>query len=153
MKIIKRRQIAIHALLLSTLITGDVFSAETDNTNELVFSFNVSPQKCIALHRNQICYQKLKFTWYIDNEGDYCLYQISKPEALVCWHGKGSGELKYEFQSDQSETYQIREETKIEDIVSNKNTEFNTKVLGGIKVKLATVYKQTKQSYSGWRIF
>lgn len=115
---------------------SNTFSAEV--TAGMLLS--VKPDKCIALHKGQTCYQKLVFSWRTPIEGEFCLYKVSNKKPLICWTSKGKNKVTVQFESDKSETYQIR--------MPNDET-----VLTEVSVRLATVYRQSKKSYSGWRLF
>lgn len=151
----ERQKIYSLVLSLTTLfIPIKTYASELENsdanTSTSTLTFSVKPQKCIALHRGQVCYQKLEFNWYISSAGNYCLYQTTKEEPLYCWKNSGTGQFTFDFQSNQSESYQIRSLAQSEDL---EPLDKQDQVLRVLKVKLATVYKQTKQSYSGWRLF
>jgi len=102
--------------------------------------FGVKPDRCIALHQGQTCYQKLKFHWRTPASREYCLFQLSEAEPLVCWVGKQQASFVQEFKSDRSIIYQIR--------IKNQN-----RSLSAVKVKVAWVYRSSRKSASGWRLF
>ncbi len=125
------RVLGLAALLSSTYC----FSADTGGV-----LLAVKPKKCIALHKGQTCYQKLKFTWSLPKKGQFCLHQYQVNRPVICWANNDLQAYKVQFESNKSERYQIRHEG-------------SSVVLAEVKVRLATVYKQGKKSYSGWRLF
>jgi len=132
---IKHRNTAFIGLLgIFTLVSSSA-SAE----GELI-ALDVKPNRCIALHQGQICYQTLRFQWLTPAIGEYCLYQQAVSEPLLCWSGKKITTVAYEFESDRSLAYQIR-----------RKGEEN--VLAQAQVKIAWVYKKGRKSASGWRLF
>ncbi|MDO3387638.1 DUF3019 domain-containing protein [Gilvimarinus sp. SDUM040013] len=106
-----------------------------DNMN-----FSVKPSRCIALHKGQKCYQTVEFSWRLVSGGLYCLYSSTSTEPLVCWQGKALSSFHYEFQSAESITFYIRNETLA-------STQAKT------KVDVAWVYKNRQKASSGWRLF
>jgi hypothetical protein len=102
--------------------------------------FTVQPDKCIALHQGQVCYQDLEFNWQTPGGTEYCLYEIPKPEAVVCWIGEQLVSHKLEFASATSTLFQIR--TRGSDVL-----------LSEVTVEVAWVYRANRKSFSRWRLF
>ncbi|MGI9295451.1 MAG: DUF3019 domain-containing protein [Pseudomonadales bacterium] len=130
---------AVKVLVTTLCITLVVISTHVRADNQQI-EFGVKPNRCIALHQGQTCYQKLKFHWQTPASGEYCLFQTSEAEPLVCWKGKEKASFMHEFKSDSSIIYQIR--------IKNQ-----TKSLSSVKVKVAWVYRSSRKSASGWRLF
>ncbi len=102
--------------------------------------FSVKPDRCIALHQGQVCYQKLKFHWQLPTSGEFCLFQLPQEKPLLCWKAVEQKSFVHEFKSDSSIMYQIR--------VKNQASS-----LAAVKVKVAWVYRSSRKSTSGWRLF
>jgi hypothetical protein len=102
--------------------------------------FTVQPDKCIALHQGQVCYQDLEFNWQTPASGEYCLYEVPQREAVVCWSGAQQRSHNLEFASATSTLYQIR-------------TMGSEDVLSQVTVEVAWVYRANRKSFSRWRLF
>jgi hypothetical protein len=102
--------------------------------------FTVQPDKCIALHQGQVCYQDLEFNWQTPAGAEYCLYEVSQPQAVVCWTGEQLRSHNFEFASAASTLYQIR--MMGSDVV-----------LSEVTVEVAWVYRANRKSFTRWRLF
>lgn len=102
--------------------------------------FTVQPDKCIALHQGQVCYQDLKFSWRTPAGAEYCLYEVSQTTAVICWTGNELASHTMEFASASSTVYEIR--------VRNSNT-----VISAVTVEVAWVYRANRKSFTRWRLF
>lgn len=100
----------------------------------------VKPQRCISLHQGQVCYQKLRFSWRTPASGEFCLHNVRKDVAIICWRGEGSTPYEYEFQADESTEFAINYKGRKEALVK-------------VKVQVASVYKTPEKSSSRWRLF
>ncbi len=123
-------KLCITLVLISTHVSAD----------DQPIEFDVKPNRCIALHQGQTCYQKLTFHWQTPASGEYCLFQNSKAEPVTCWAGREKKSFIQAFESDSSIIYQIR----IKDQTGNLST---------VTVKVAWVYRSSRKSASGWRLF
>ena len=103
-------------------------------------TLSVKPNKCISLHKGQLCYQKLKFSWDALPPGNYCLYQGGIQEALFCWNSADTRTYRYEFVGRESVVFQVRTEGAEYSFIE-------------AKLSVASVYKKGKKSTSGWRLF
>lgn len=114
---------------------------ETQNSiNILAPSLEVEPQRCVALHQGQICYQTAILKWHTPITGHYCLYSSRDVKALQCWQGNRSGDHTLEFQSPKSLTFRLRNMDLVQDIVQTKLT-------------VAWVYGNEKRRRTSWRLF
>ncbi len=101
---------------------------------------SVKPERCIALHKGQTCYQTVKFNWQLPNNDEYCLFETSKPEPLVCWIGTEEVIYTTPFVSTVSLEYQLRHK-------------LSEKVLANTRITVAWVYKSNRKGNSAWRLF
>ncbi len=106
---------------------------------EAVVHFSVKPTKCIALHKGQDCYQKLKFSWQTPQVGKYCIYAESQRDPLVCWQGQSRSMFVYEFVGKQTQRFYLRNE-------ANANL-YETELV------VTWVYTSSKRDSGGWRLF
>ncbi len=102
--------------------------------------FSVKPNKCVALHQGQTCYQELHFSWRIYLQGEFCLHITSQAEPLVCWESDERTSFEYDFQSHQGADF----------IIVEKNTSSS---LAAVNVNTAWVYKSKKRKTGSWRLF
>jgi hypothetical protein len=107
---------------------------------EQVAAFTVQPERCIALNRNQVCYQRLTFRWQTAPGARYCLHQEDLAAPLVCWTGAEQSSHAAEFASNRNVSYRIRREGEQE-------------ILAAVTVEVAWVYQSNRKSFSRWRMF
>lgn len=107
---------------------------------EPVVAFTATPERCVALHKGQTCYQDVMFRWHTPKVGHYCLVQASNQRRLTCWSGMSTLQYMYSFEGDKTTTFNLI-----------RNNE--AKPLAKVKVVVTWVYKAPKQSQSGWRLF
>lgn len=100
--------------------------------------FDVKPLKCVALHKGQVCYQKLNFKWHSENK-KLCLYALENKEPLHCTAQNTPVAFRYNFASDQNQAFELRDEA------GNS--------LATVKIEVASVYKGKRRATTGWRIF
>lgn len=98
------------------------------------------PNRCVALHQGQVCYQTVQLSWYTEQMGDYCIFQAQAEEPLHCWQGVAEGEYIYAFAS---------ETPVILHLVDNR-----TKArIAETTIDVAWVYKTSSRRKTHWRIF
>lgn len=100
----------------------------------------VKPNRCVALHQGQFCYQSLTFNWLTTQPHRHCLYLEPEVEPLACWEARKMSRYRYEFKSTEDKWFILRDETE-------------QRVLARIKVNVAWVYKRSKKVSTGWRLF
>ena len=124
-------------LLVKTLVlcvTGRVHAADQ------VAAFTVQPERCIALNRGQVCYQKLDFRWQTADGARYCLHQDAVAAPLVCWNGSEKSSHPLEFESERNVVYGIRREGQTDNLAQ-------------VEVEVAWVYQSNRNGFSRWRLF
>lgn len=100
----------------------------------------VKPSRCISLHQGQVCYQQVTFSWQTPPGGHFCLYVEHSQDALTCWRGADKTGYDHEFEARESTHFEIRSKGQ-------------GRVLGRVKVQVASVYKTSTRSHSRWRLF
>jgi hypothetical protein len=100
----------------------------------------IKPNRCIALHEGQVCYQTLKFEWKTQVADTYCLYQQDNKAPLLCWdmHQQARGTL--EFESAKTQVFSLQRKR-------------DAKVMAEFTVEVAWVYDASSHRESHWRIF
>ncbi len=106
---------------------------------ETAVLFSVKPTKCIALHKGQDCYQKLKFSWQTPLTGSYCIHAEAQRDPLVCWQGQSRSSFVYEFVGKQTQRFYLRND-------ANEN-------LYEAELVVTWVYTSSKRDSGGWRLF
>lgn len=100
----------------------------------------IKPNRCIALHEGQVCYQTLKITWNADAADTYCLYQQENKTPLICWENQLAGKGVYDFEgSATSKFFLLRKR--------------DAKPVAEFTVEVAWVYDAKSHRESHWRIF
>jgi hypothetical protein len=130
----------VSRILCAFVVVLMAFASAVTQAAEADMGFTVQPDKCIALHQGQVCYQDLEFNWQTPMGAEYCLYEVPKPEAVVCWTGDQQRSHNLEFASATSTLFQIR--MMGSDVVISEVT-----------VEVAWVYRASRKSFSRWRLF
>lgn len=107
---------------------------------EHVAAFTAQPERCIALNRGQVCYQKLRFKWQTAAGARYCLHRDTVSAPLVCWDGGERSGYELEFASDRNVVYGIRREGEPDNLAQ-------------VAVEVAWVYQSNRKGFSRWRLF
>lgn len=105
---------------------------------ETAIQLTLKPNKCIALHKGQSCYQTINFYWRTPATGEFCLLAQGQDQPLHCWQGEGAPPFRYEFVGQHSLHFFLR--TQGAQLV---DTEFT----------VAWVYSSGKRDTGGWRLF
>jgi hypothetical protein len=135
------RLMKICGSLLPVLVSAaSLYASNRLMAAEQVAAFTAQPDRCIALNRGQMCYQKLIFQWQTAAGSRYCLYQHEVAAPIVCWTGTEKSSHEVEFASDHNIIYRIRHEGQME-------------ILAAVEVELAWVYQSNRKSFSRWRLF
>lgn len=125
----KMRQLcAFHAAFLAMILSVNI-NADT--------MLSVKPNKCVAMNKGQLCYQKLRFT-FTAPAGDYCLVSESQKTPLRCWQSVQSGQAVVPFQSDSTQQYQL--------------IDGNLEPVASTSVIVAWVYRKSRKR-NRWRLF
>jgi len=103
-------------------------------------SLEVVPQRCVALHQGQICYQSASLVWRAPEKGHYCLYISNTPASLQCWKNEKTGSFIHDFQSPNTLTFRLRNMKTQQDLVQTQ-------------LNVAWVYGNKKRQRSSWRLF
>ncbi|PHQ76892.1 MAG: hypothetical protein COB74_00760 [Shewanella sp.] len=103
-------------------------------------AFTATPERCIALHKGQTCYQDVLFRWQTPESGQYCLVLTQDHRKLTCWNGKAVQQYQYSFEGNKTTSFSLIHDGEI-------------LPLAQLKVVVTWVYKAPKQSGSGWRLF
>jgi hypothetical protein len=122
------------------LMTAMLCASGGAQAAEEVAAFTVQPERCIALNRGQVCYQKLTFQWQAAAGARYCLYQDAVAAPLVCWNGNERNSHEVEFESDRNIMYGIRLEGQSDNLAQ-------------VEVEVAWVYQSNRNGFSRWRLF
>lgn len=132
MKIILRR---LRCMVLSVFLYSLCTVTQADDG-----FLQIKPNRCIALHEGQVCYQTLKINWKADVEDVYCLYQQDNKAPLICWENQSAGKGVYEFEgSATSKFFLLRKR--------------DAKPVAEFTLEVAWVYDAKSHRESHWRIF
>lgn len=135
MNIFRRLRILIFSLIVCLLTTRVSAAADLVSAVQL----NAKPVSCVALHRGQMCFQKIRFFWETLGDHSYCLYSDTHNRLLYCTLD-GFNEFIHEYASETSESFSLR-------------TSEAGPTVASITVTTAWVYRTGKRSSSGWRLF
>lgn len=140
---IRQRQPALRLLLTLCLMVllltcHSLWAADAAPTQQA--QLQPKPNRCVALHQGQVCYQDIVLFWQADHASEYCLYQQQAEQPLHCWRAVTSGQYSYAFASDSSVKLQL------------VNTQTKT-VVAETLVEVAWVYKANTRRKTHWRLF
>jgi len=146
--IVARSVCGISALIILLLAQSLPVNAQSDKQENAQVDapaaaaalLQLKPNRCVALHQGQVCYQTVQLFWSAPQAGVYCLYQQHSEQPLHCWQDVNAGEYRYEFASDASvQLHLVNEQTK------------NIVAQAGLQV--AWVYKSNTRRETHWRLF
>lgn len=125
-------------LMVLLLTSSNIWAADTAPAQPALLQ--PKPNRCIALHQGQVCYQDIVLSWQVDHASEYCLYQQHAEQPLHCWQAVTSGQYRYAFASDSSVKLQL--------------VNVQTKALvAETLVEVAWVYKANTRRKTHWRLF
>lgn len=130
MILVLRAIITVLTISLSVYLSADGMPSQ----------LSVKPDRCIALHQGQVCYQTITLKWQTPTYGEYCLFDQRQAKPLLCWVGDQKNMHVQEFTSSQSVSYHIR-------------TKASNKKVSEVRIKVAWVYQSNRKSSSSWRLF
>jgi hypothetical protein len=133
------KHLFIYAMLgISSMALGS--DETTINPTVLAPSLEVEPQRCVALHQGQVCYQSASLVWHAPKAGHYCLYISNTSDSLQCWKNQQTGSFIHDFQSPHALTFRLRNMLTQQDLVQ-------------AQLNVAWVYANKKRQRSSWRLF
>lgn len=100
----------------------------------------LKPERCIALHQGQVCYQKITVQWQANKTSNVCLVQDGVVTPLNCWSNALAGTFLWEFEGQKS--------TKLRLIDSDSHH-----ILVEQLLTVAWVYDANSRRESHWRLF
>lgn len=123
-----------------TMAADATNASESDSSVSESIKLNVRPVTCVALHKGQTCHKNLRFSWPPLPAGRYCLHASDSLHPLRCWQDTAKINLTTGYSSATKVRYELRKENS--DIP-----------LAHAVVKTAWVYRTSRRSSSGWRLF
>lgn len=136
-----RQRSPLGRLLFSASICSLLFVAHAQASAGVpIAQLQAKPNRCVALHQGQVCYQDIVLYWHADRTGEYCLYQKLAQEPLHCWQAQTSGEYRYAFASDAPVQLQL--------VSMNNKTQ-----VAETQIDIAWVYKANTRRKTHWRLF
>lgn len=99
---------------------------------------NITPKRCIALKKGQVCYQSLRIQYETTEKSDFCLVVSKQSQPLKCWRDTNFAEYRYRFASNQNLDFSV--------------TDLDGETLSKESVTVAWVYKKSRKRYR-WRLF
>jgi hypothetical protein len=113
---------------------------QADNVENQSAQLQLKPNRCVALHQGQMCYQTVQLSWSANQSGNYCLYRQYADVPIFCWQGAAAGQHQYEFTSDTSVQLQLVDEQTQTPVAT-------------ATVEVAWVYKANTRRKTHWRLF
>ncbi len=130
----------LHRVISAGIFLFIAHAVQADNAGVETAQLHLKPNRCVALHQGQVCYQKIQLSWNAPQAGNYCLYQQYTETPVFCWQGVIAGQYQYEFSSDTSVQLQL------------VNVQTKTPVATAA-LEVAWVYKANTRRKTHWRLF
>lgn len=130
----------LHRVTSAGIFLFIAHAVQADNAGAETAQLQLKPNRCVALHQGQVCYQKIQLSWNTPQAGNYCLYQQHTETPVFCWQGVIAGQYQYEFASDTSVQLQL------------VNVQTKTPVATAA-LEVAWVYKANTRRKTHWRLF
>ena len=143
-----RQFVGINAFIILVFAQSAQVNAQSDKQEHAQMEaaaapavlLQLKPNRCVALHQGQVCYQNVQLLWSAPQPGHYCLYLQNTAQPLNCWQNVNVGEYRYEFASDTSlQLHLVNEQTKT--------------VIAQAELEVAWVYKANTRRQTHWRLF
>ncbi len=99
---------------------------------------SVTPKKCVAFKKGQICYQTIRIKFKALVKSDFCLTVDDQPEPLQCWKDSDIASFSYRLASTSG--------------VEFKMVDTNKQTLATARISVAWVYKESRTK-NRWRLF
>lgn len=146
--VVGRNLFGVSAIIFLLLVQSVTVNAQTDKQENIQINvpaveavlLQLKPNRCVALHQGQVCYQDIQLLWSAPQAGHYCLHQQNVAQPLHCWQNVNAGEFRYEFASDASVQLQL------------VNVQTKT-VIAQAGLEVAWVYKTNTRRQTHWRLF
>jgi len=74
---------------------------------------SITPSKCVALKKGQICYQSIRIRYKSLEAGNVCLIVSNQPEPLQCWIDIDNIDYRYRFASREGLEFKIVDSNEI----------------------------------------
>jgi len=126
----------ISAMKLIILLSTGLFfiSPSYGQGNQL----RLTPSKCVALKKGQVCYQSIRIRYESLDTQNYCLTVSNQDGPLQCWSSVDLIDYRYRFASKNDLEFKI--------------IDLNEKILATANFNIAWVYKQSRKR-NRWRLF
>lgn len=131
-----RNRLTSGLFILALLSAENVVSQESTQLQENVLK--ITPNKCIALKKGQICYQSLRIQFTPATTSEFCLKVSNQSEPLECWSGNEPVEFQYRFASRTDLTFEFIDMRK--------------QIMASATFDVAWVYKHSRKR-NRWRLF
>lgn len=118
---------------LLIMIAGQATATAAD-----MAQLTVTPDKCVALRKGQVCYQKLRFSFSAASKGNYCLLAGSQSEPLHCWRNESEGGFVHRHSADSAVDFSLVNAQRVP--------------VASTTVTVAWVYKKSRKR-NRWRLF
>ena len=149
---VKTGEVRLQGLLIAYLILTILFvfgilmtsaKAETIiDKNAPLIQLVAQPNSCITLYQGRSCFANITFNWQSDEQGRYCLHQLSKSgenKILHCWQISKGDKKTIVFESSETTTFALKKQ-------------YSDKVLSETKVSVSWVHKSTPRKRR-WQLF
>ena len=99
------------------------------------------PATCIALHKGQDCFRRIRLAWSnLEEAEQYCLMIDGDDTPMICWAGNALIEHTHQYTSSRAERYVLVRGEQREPIAD-------------ALVQTAWVYRSSRRGANGWRLF
>jgi len=124
-------------VLCSTVAVAD--EAIRDTTR-----LEARPVTCVAVHRGQTCFKRIRLSWTTRMTGRLCVLRDGAAEPLVCWMGGARTDWEHDYASADGERYRLV-------VTDADGVPLDT--LATTSVDTVWVYRGRRSVSGGWRLF
>ena len=102
------------------------------------------PLTCIALHRGQTCFKRVRLSWSAGLTGRLCVLRDGAAEPLVCWRDGARTHWEHDYASARGERYRLV-------VTDADGVPLDTVATASIDT--VWVYRGRRSGSGGWRLF
>ena len=131
-----------HAILAVLVL----WSAATvaDETVRDAARLEARPVTCVAVHRGQTCFKRIRLSWTAPSTGRLCVLRDGADGPLICWRDGARTDWEHDYASADGERYRLV-------VTDADGVPLDT--LATTSVDTVWVYRGRRSGSGGWRLF
>ena len=100
--------LSVPTIALTTFLFSNITFAQEIKQNHVLLQ--MKPQMCVALTQGRTCYAQVTIEWSASYTGNFCIAKQNTdgiPQKIQCWTQSKGDSVSFEFESNESLTYQL----------------------------------------------